>query len=120
MNDTAEHFDDYPVRRGFSGDGWALEDCEGAARENPETFKRPNAAELDAISVGDLVRLHFVLQGEAAADPDAPRAERMWVEVCKREADRWLGHLTNQPGFIDALDPGDVIEFMPRHVAQLT
>lgn len=120
MTDTPqEFFDDYPVRRGFSGDGWSLEDCEAAARQHPETFKRPTPKQIDAIAVGDLVRLHFVLQGPMAEDPDAPRAERMWLEVCKREDDRWLGHLTNEPGYIDTLDPGDVIEFLPLHVAQL-
>lgn len=43
----------------------------------------------------------------------------MWVEVCAIESFTFLGHLTNEPQFIDALSPGDVIEFEWKHVAQL-
>ena len=53
------------------------------------------------------------------SQPENPRAKRMWVEVCAIESCTFLGHLTNEPRFIDALSPGDVIEFEWKHVAQL-
>ncbi|MFC3685647.1 DUF2314 domain-containing protein [Hydrogenophaga luteola] len=116
-----EEFDGYPVRKGFHGDGWELEDCVAAAKESPKTFKVPSAKEAPLVEIGDNLRLHFVITDpEVKADPENPRAERMWVEVCRLEQDGvFLGHLTNQPVFIESLEPGDVIEFKWNHVAQV-
>jgi hypothetical protein len=116
-----EMYDGFPVRTGFSGLGWELEDCVAAARERPETFEVPSANEASLVKLGDLLRLHFLLTDpETTSDPESPRAERMWVEVCTL-LDRGIfrGHLTNMPLFIPSLEPGDVIEFTWNHVAQV-
>jgi len=116
-----QEFDGYPVRSGLSGPGWELEDCEAVATRHVATFQIPSRVALSSMRVGDLARLHFVITAtEVVADARNPRAERMWVEVCRLHDDGTVwGHLTNAPMFIDSLDPGDVIEFEHRHVAQL-
>lgn len=116
-----EEFDGYPVRRGFAGADWYLEDCEAVAKESPQTFKVPSNAARKKAKVGWLIRLHFIIaNAEINADPLNPRAERMWVEICDmRDESAMLGHLTNEPVFISSLEPGDVIEFSWKHVAQV-
>lgn len=116
-----EEFDGYPVRRGFAGPGWQLEDCEALAGRYPDTFKLPSKAARARARVGSLVRLHFIVTDpEVTAEPGNPRAERMWVEVCEMSGNgAMLGHLTNEPACIESLEPGDVIEFLWRHVAQV-
>ena len=116
-----QEYDGYPVRPGFSGQEWELEDCQDMARRHGSTFKVPSGAALSRMKIGDLARLHFVITApDVMADARNPRAERMWVEVCKVHDDgtAW-GHLTNEPAFIGTLEPGDVTESAPRHVAQL-
>ena len=116
-----DEFDGYPVRRGFAGPGWHLEDCEAVAAQYPRTFKLPSKAARAGAQVGSLMRLHFVITDPGiTANPENPRAERMWVEVCEASGDgAMLGHLTNQPMWIGSLEPGDVIEFQWKHVAQV-
>ena len=116
-----DEFDGYPIRRGFAGDGWQLEDCVATAALHPKTFKVPSVDEAPLVEIGDMLRLHFTITDpQVIADPENPSGERMWVEVCRlAEEGVFLGHLTNEPVFIDALDPGDVIAFRWQHVAQL-
>lgn len=115
-----EMFDGYPVKSGFSGPDWELEDCASVAVSHPKTFKVPSLQEAPLVEIGDLLRLHFVITNLVTSDPENPRAERMWVEVCQlAESGVFRGHLTNQPMYIDSLEPGDVIEFKWEHVAQV-
>jgi len=114
-----ETFEGFPIRSGFFGPDWELEDCVAGARRNPGTFRVPSPEEEALVSIGTLLRLHFIVTDPAAGD-DAPRAERMWVEVCALpRAGIHRGHLTNEPRFIRSLQPGDVIEFTWAHVAQV-
>ena len=89
--------DGFPVRCGFSGPDWELEDCVVAAKRSPKTFKVPDPEQALKVELGDLLRLHFLITDPViAADPKNPRAERMWVEVCaKPNNDIFRGHLTN-------------------------
>ena len=114
-------FDGFPVRRGFAGPGWELEDCVAVASKFPSTFEAPSPDEASLVELGDLLRLHFLLTDpEVTSDPESPRAERMWVEVCARsDGGVFRGHLTNMPAFISSLEPGDVVEFTWNHVAQV-
>lgn len=116
-----ETFDGFPVRSGFSGPDWRLENCAAMAAANPATFAVPSPDEARLVKRGDLLRLHFLITDPGvAADPQSPRAERMWVEVCDLPGNGlFRGHLTNLPGFIASLEPGDVIEFAWEHVAQV-
>lgn len=96
---------------------WELEDVERCAKENPDAFFIPALSERTSQQSGDLVRLHFILQGPVV---DAPRAERMWVEVTHPLASdsRYRGVLTNVPGFLKDIRQGDEILFEPRHIAR--
>jgi hypothetical protein len=116
-----ETFDGFPVKRGFAGPDWELDNCTVAASRYPDKFKIPDAAEAALVRMGDMLRLHFTLTDPSSlANPDMPGAERMWVEVCSLAIDGVLrGHLTNQPAFIESLALGDVIEFTWEHVAQV-
>lgn len=116
-----EMFDGFPFKSGFSGSGWKLENCVAVAAKHPTTFKVPSPDEAMLVQLGDLLRLHFLITDpELRSDPQNPRAERMWVEVCDLPGNGlFRGHLTNMPGFITSLEAGDVIEFMWEHVAQV-
>ena len=111
------HFNGFPIKPGFKGQDWELEDCKKAHQKSPQTFEIPSDEEEQLVKVGQLLRLHFLT---GSLTNDIPRAERMWVEVCQLLEDGlYRGHLTNQPKFIDSLNPGDVIEFRWKHVAQI-
>ena len=95
-----------------------LDDVEAQAKANPDTFFIPVLEDRMGQKIEDLVRLHFVLTDPG---PDDPRAERMWVEIFEKQdgGKRYKGYLTNMPYAIQSLSPGDVIEFEPKHIAQV-
>ena len=96
---------------------WELEDVEAAARANPRSFFIPSLEERANQSVGDEVRLHFLLTDPGS---DLPRAERMWVQIVEREGTppRYVGTLQNAPTAIAGLDVGARIPFGTEHIAQ--
>lgn len=93
-----------------------LQNVEKSHCEAPRTFSIPRLEQRVALKVGDLVKLVF--------ESDRPStkgftAERMWVEVREVRAADFVGALDNQPSFLANLQPGDLIEFGPEHVAAL-
>jgi hypothetical protein len=96
---------------------WELEDVEAAARASPRSFFIPSLAERSTQSIGDAVRLHFILTEEGT---DLPRAERMWVEIVEKTGNppSYVGILQNQPSFIGGLEAGDRVLFGPEHIAR--
>lgn len=96
---------------------WTLENIVVAARENPGSFFIPSEAERISRTVGDSVRLHFLLTDPG---PDQPRAERIWVDIisCDATPPSYVGVLGNQPLYITGLNLGDHITFGPEHIAQ--
>ena len=96
---------------------WELENVEEAARANPRSFFIPSLEERTNQSVGDEVRLHFLLTDPGS---DLPRAERMWVLIVEREGTppRYVGTLQNQPTAIAELNVEARIVFGPEHIAQ--
>lgn len=96
---------------------WELEDAEQYAQAHADAFFVPALTERTTQRVGDLVRLHFTLRAPVA---DAPRAERMWVEITQALADdvRYCGVLTNVRGFIKNIRQGDELVIEPRHLAR--
>jgi uncharacterized protein YegJ (DUF2314 family) len=50
----------------------------------------------------------------------APEGERMWVEVTKRDGDRFTGKLLNDPVFIDGLVYADEVHFGTEHIIDFT
>jgi len=116
-----ETFDGFPVKGGYSGPDWELENCAAVAKQHKATFEVPSPSEEALVKIGALLRLHFIVTDPTiASQKESPRAERMWVEVCALSNKGVLrGHLTNKPVYIPSLTPGDVIEFKWLHVAQV-
>lgn len=112
-----EYFDGFPIKVNFHGQDWELDDCKIAHETYPDRFEVPEDSEKELVVIGSLLRLHFIVTD--TDEVNAPRAERMWVEVCKIDGDIFYGHLTNEPAVIKSLDPGDVIQFQWNHVAQI-
>jgi len=94
---------------------WRLEDAAVVAAENPYTFYKPSAEAIALLRPGNLVKLIFAFESD---DFDAPRAERMWVQIDCINKDWFSGHLDNEPRHIKDLKPGNVVEFGARHVIQ--
>ncbi len=93
---------------------WRLEDAAQRAADFPYTFLRPTAERIAALCPGELVKLSFAFDSE---DPDAPRAERMWVAVDTVDGDGgFTGTLTHPPGWISDIDLGDAVVFRDVHV----
>lgn len=96
---------------------WKLEDVEIVNKEYPNSFFIPSFTERSTQKIGDLVRLHFLLNNPKGGEP---RAERMWVEILdvKMSGEKYIGILTNMPVYIKDLNIGDEIEFEPKHIAR--
>lgn len=93
---------------------WHLEDADPIAAENPYTFYKPSGALISRVRPGEVVKLIF---GFTSDDPEAPRAERMWVlvdEVLPDESFR--GRLNNEPRHIQDLKLDDPVSFQACHV----
>ncbi len=96
---------------------WWLADGQKLADEFPYTFHKPSAEAVSLLSVGDAAKLIFRFDG---ADPDAPNAERMWVEIRAVGDDGFHGVLDNDPSYIRDLDCGDPVHFEERHIIQVS
>ncbi len=88
---------------------WWLEDADSIANENPYTFYKTPRELIEKISPGETVKLIFQFESD---DPEAPRAERMWVIVKEVMGNGiFKGVLDNEPYHIKDLKIGDHIEF---------
>jgi len=93
---------------------WQLEDADLIAAANPYTFYKPSRAVIARVRPGEVVKLIFRFQSE---DPQAPGAERMWVQVDELLPDGgFRGRLDNVPCHIQDLQAGDSIRFSACHV----
>jgi len=93
---------------------WQLEDADPIAAAHPYTFYKPSREVIDRVCPGEVVKLIFCFNSE---DPEAPRAERMWVLVEERLPDgSFRGRLDNHPRHIRDLQADDPICFRPCHV----
>jgi hypothetical protein len=100
----------------FDEPSWRLEDAAVIAAANPYTFYKPSDEAIALLRVGNLVKLIF---GFESSDPQAPRAERMWVRIELFDAGRYVGRLDNDPRYIEDLKCGDEVAFEARHVIQI-
>jgi len=88
---------------------WRLEDADAIAAAHKYTFFKSPPETIALVKPGDVVKLIFVFDSE---DPDAPRAERMWVLVDSIEPDgRFIGRLNNHPSWIADLKLDDQVIF---------
>ena len=91
---------------------WYLEDADPIAANNPYTFYMPSREIIAKVRPGEVVKLIF---GFNSDEPDAPRAERMWVLVDECLTDgSFRGRLDNEPRHIQDLKPDDTVWFGAR------
>lgn len=101
----------------FSNESWRLSDAQKIADEYPYTFHKPSAEAVALLKPGDEVKLIFEFKSD---DPDAPGAERMWVEIKEISGKKFQGVLDNDPAYIADLKCGDPVTFAEKHVIQLS
>ena len=87
---------------------WYLENVYERNEESPYTFYVPSQIIVDNLTVGDLVKLIFVIEAE---QEDGLSAERMWVEITQINGQKFIGKLDNEPYRIQDLKVGDEISF---------
>ncbi|MCU7374676.1 DUF2185 domain-containing protein [Paucibacter sp. O1-1] len=93
---------------------WHLEDADPIAAESPYTFYKPSRELISRVRPGEVVKLIFCFSSD---DPEAPRAERMWVLVDELRSDgSFCGRLNNEPRYIHDLKCDDPVLFQPCHV----
>ena len=93
---------------------WELVDADAVAAENPYTFYKPSRDIIHKVAPGEVVKLIFRFESD---DPEAPRAERMWVIVDEVTATgEFKGRLDNTPKYITDLKAGDPILFRASHI----
>ena len=80
---------------------WKLEDAQKIADEFPYTFYKPSSEVVSQLKAGNQAKLIFEFESD---DPEAPRAERMWVEITAVEDGKFSGYLDNDPAFIRDLN----------------
>ena len=77
---------------------WQLLNAAEIAEENKYTFYRPSNEIIGKVRVGEVVKLIFEFESD---DPEAPRAERMWVVVDSIDGrGGFTGRLNNEPRYI--------------------
>lgn len=92
---------------------WKLEDAQKLADEFPYTFHKPSKEVVSLLKAGNQAKLIFEFE---SGDPDAPRAERMWVDITEVKNGVFSGYLDNEPEYIKDLKLKDPIEFRECHI----
>lgn len=82
-------------------------------RRYPRTFEIPTAEELDAVGVGDLVKLIWEVGATGLS-------ERLWVEVTATDGSHFTGVLDNDPVALEGLLHADqVVTFDRYNICQI-
>lgn len=93
---------------------WILENADTVASANKYTFFKSPPESIALVRPGEVVKLIFVFRSD---NPEAPRAERMWVTVDQVGPEgHFHGRLDNEPRWIDDLKLGDAVTFDARHI----
>lgn len=92
---------------------WKLENAQKLADEFPYTFYKPSGQVVSQLKAGNQAKLIFMFESD---DAEAPRAERMWVEITDVNDGRFSGYLDNYPAYIKDLKHKDPIEFSECHI----
>lgn len=93
-----------------------LENVRELNQQNPRTFLIPDNKEIDKIENGELVKLIFAM---VKPQKNGCQAERMWVEIVKKNDIFITGKLDNEPYFLKTIKCGDTITFKPENIAGL-
>ncbi len=92
---------------------YRLDDAEERHRDNPRSFSIPRRAVREALPVGSLAKLLFLV-----GNPESEvGTELMWCLVKGRVGEEYLGTLDNEPQHARGLVLGDEVRFSARHVA---
>lgn len=92
---------------------YELENCVAMNRKHPDTFHIPSGIEIQALKVGDYVKLIFV-----PTDEDL-MTERMWVRITGRTIHGgFIGVLDNEPVSVP-IQCGDPVTFSHYHIASI-
>jgi hypothetical protein len=94
--------------------GYTLENAEERAQQYPSSFELPPEKERKNLKKGDYAKCIFV----APVPIRGLTGDRMWVQVKRREGDRYVGELANDPTIVDA-KMGDEVAFGPEHVIMI-
>lgn len=94
-------------------ESWKLENAQKLADEFPYTFYKPSGQVVSQLKAGNQAKLIFMFESD---DAEAPRAERMWVEITDVNDGRFSGYLDNYPAYIKDLKHKDPIEFSECHI----
>lgn len=92
---------------------WKLEDAQKLADEFPYTFHKPSKEVVSQLKAENQAKLIFEFE---SGDPEAPRAERMWVEITEVKNGVFSGYLDNEPAYIKDLKHKDPVEFRECHI----
>ncbi|MFD2232152.1 immunity protein Imm33 domain-containing protein [Alkalimarinus sediminis] len=92
---------------------WKLEDAQKLADEFPYTFHKPSKEVVSQLKAENQAKLIFEFESD---DPEAPRAERMWVEITGVKNGVFSGYLDNEPAYIKDLKHKDPVEFRECHI----
>ena len=91
-----------------------LDDCIALNKKYPDTFLIPSKEEIDALCIGDCVKLVFI-------NREVGNSERMWVGI-KELPDPdgiFVGSLDNDPVCCTKLKHKDIIKFEAKHIAAI-
>ena len=92
---------------------WQLENAQKIADEFPYTFYKPSQQVIAQLEPGNQAKLIFSFDSD---DPDAPQAERMWVEITEVSEDGFSGYLDNDPEYIKDLKYRAPLQFEKCHI----
>ena len=92
---------------------WSLENAQKLADEFIYTFYKPSKEVISLLNAGNQAKLIFRFESD---NPEAPSAERMWVEITEKVGNKFIGYLDNDPAYITDLKYKDVIEFNEIHI----
>ncbi len=95
---------------------YTILDCEKAYQQYPRTFVIPTKQEIEALQIGDFVKLIFRL---AAPLADNCQGERVWVEITKIAENGFYGTLCSVPHVITELKENDTIFFSANQIATI-
>ena len=96
---------------------WWLADAQKLADDYPYTFHKPSSEAVQLLKPEDGVKLIFRFDSD---DPEAPNAERMWVEITKVSDRKFEGVLDNDPAYIKDIKCGDPLTFKRKHIIQVS
>ena len=105
----------------FAEDFWELRSGEKAQAENPQTFMIPDREAREKLKRGDAAKLVFDFEVKTGNGAVEIRGEKMWVIICEKIGDFYLGILENQPAGIDPgfLDRNSEVLFKPENIIDI-